>query len=134
MRKSELVRVRHALDAARKAMSLARGRTREDVRTDEMFSLSLIRLLEVIGEAGAATSKEFRGAHPEIPWRKMVALRNRLIHRYFDINLDIVWDTVVDDLPTLVEELDKILEAKGGCRCGGWKEGRRSRLGGSNGP
>lgn len=109
MQRDDMVCVRHILDAASKAMLFARNRTREKLDTDEMLSLSLVRLLEIIGEAANGVSMDFREKHPQIPWKKMIGLRNRLIHGYFDINLDIVWDTVVEDLPPLVADLEKII-------------------------
>lgn len=109
MQRDDMVCVRHILDAARKAMLFARDRTREELDADEMLSLSLVRLLEIIGEAANGVSMDFREKHPQISWKKMIGLRNRLIHGYFDINLDIVWDTVVEDLPPLVADLEKII-------------------------
>lgn len=64
-----------------------------------MLALSLVRLLEIIGEAANNVSEGFRSEHPDIPWRKVVGIRKRLIHGYFDLDLDIVWDTVRKDLP-----------------------------------
>ncbi len=77
-----------------------------------MLSLSLVRLLEIIGEATNGVSDVFREKHTHIPWKKMIGLRNRLIHGYFDINLDIVWDTIMKDLPPLVADLEKIIPLK----------------------
>ena len=74
-----------------------------------MLQLSLVRLLEIIGEAAKGLSPEFRSAHATIPWRKMSGMRDRLIHAYFDVNLDVVWETVRCDLPQLVEALEKII-------------------------
>ena len=74
-----------------------------------MLAISLVRLLEIVGEAANCVSADFREQHPHIPWKKMIELRNRLIHGYFDINLDIVWDTVLEDLPPLVADLEKII-------------------------
>lgn len=54
-------------------------------------------------------SQEFRTAHPEIPWRAIVAMRNRLIHAYFDVSLDIVWATIQDELPILIRQLQGLL-------------------------
>jgi len=65
--------------------------------------------LEIVGEAANSVTNDFREQHPQIPWKKMIELRNRLIHGYFDINLDIVWDTVLEDLPPLVADLKKII-------------------------
>jgi len=107
MQRDDTVYIRHILDAARKAISFAQDRTRKDLDTDEMLAFSLIHLLEVVGEAANCVSVDFRDKNPYIPWKKMIGMRNRLIHGYFDINLDIVWDTVVEDLPPLVADLEK---------------------------
>ncbi len=108
MQRDDTVCVRHILDAAEKATTFARAHTREDLDTNEMLAFSLIHLLEIIGEAANGVSEGFREKHPDIPWRQMVELRNRLIHGYFDINLDIVWDTVAKDLPPLVDGLKRL--------------------------
>jgi uncharacterized protein with HEPN domain len=68
----------------------------------------VIRLLEIVGEAASQVSEGYRTKHPDIPWKNMVALRNRLIHGYFDVDLDIVWDTVNTDLPPVVKLLKKL--------------------------
>jgi uncharacterized protein with HEPN domain len=72
-----------------------------------------LRNLEILGEAASRVSPAFREAHPSIPWRDMIDMRNRLVHAYFDIDLDIVWKTVVDALPLLLEELSLLLDAEG---------------------
>src|SRR5437867_4166658 len=100
------VRIRHALDAARKIVECTKTWRREDLDLEQLPTLGLIRLLEVIGEAAGAVSAETQAAHPRIPWRQMAALRNRLIHGYFNVNLDIMWDTMRKDLPPLVLELE----------------------------
>ncbi|MGB5159023.1 MAG: HepT-like ribonuclease domain-containing protein [Desulfobacterales bacterium] len=110
MRKDNLIHIRHMLEAAEDAISFARNRTRRDLDDDRMFTLSIVKSVELIGEAASKISKEGKDAHPEIPWSDIVAMRNRLIHVYFDIDLDRVWDTVTDDLPPLVYALKKILE------------------------
>lgn len=74
-----------------------------------MLTLSIVKSVELIGEAASRISKECRDTHPEIPWNDIVAMRNRLIHVYFDIDLDRVWDTVTDDLPPLISALEKII-------------------------
>ncbi len=107
--RDDRVRIQHALDAARKAVASTADWCREDLDRDELASLGLIRLLEIVGEAATGVSPETRASHPTIPWNKMVALRNRLIHGYFDVNLDIVWDTIRTDLPPLIEALEAVL-------------------------
>ena len=108
MQREDIACLHHILDAAEKAVSFVKGKARKDLDTDEMLSLSLVRLLEIIGEAANGVSLTFRDRFPHIPWRKMTGLRNRLIHGYFDINLDIVWDTILEDLPPLVKDLKAI--------------------------
>jgi len=103
------IRIRHILDAAREAIGFAEGRSRSDLDTDRKLNLSLVRLLEVIGEAARGISPEFHQEHPDLPWKGMVGMRDRLIHGYFDVNLDVVWETVTEDLPGLVTKLEKIV-------------------------
>ena len=109
MFKDDSVCIRHILDATREAISFADGRSRTDLDTDRKLNLSLVRLLEIIGEAARGISKEFRQNHPDLPWNKMVGMRDRLIHGYFDVNLDVVWETITEDLPILVAQLEKMV-------------------------
>ncbi len=105
------VRLRHMLEAARDAVSFVDNKTRADLDTDRMRLLALVRSIEIIGEAASRLSKEFQQAHPHIPWAVIVAMRNRLIHAYFDIDLDIVWNTVAHDLPPLIAALEALATA-----------------------
>jgi uncharacterized protein with HEPN domain len=98
------------LDAARQAADFIRGRTRADLDTEPMLQHSLVRLLEIIGEAARGVSAEGRAAHPQLPWRRMVGMRDRLIHGYFDVDLDVVWQTVTEDLPPLIGQLEAALQ------------------------
>ncbi len=109
MQKNDLVRLRHMLDAAREATLFARNNTRSDLDTNRMLTLSLLKCIEIIGEASARVSKECREKHPEIPWAVIIGMRNRLIHVYFDIDLDRTWDTVTLDLPPLIVTLEHLL-------------------------
>lgn len=109
MPKDDFVRIRHILDAAREALSFASGKTRGDLNTDRMLALSLVKEIEIIGEAAAKVSVETRQKYKTIPWLDMIDIRNHLIHVYFEIDLDILWDTVLNDLPPLVKELEKIV-------------------------
>lgn len=109
MFEDDTVRIRHILEAAHEAIEFAKSRNRADLDTDRKLNLSLVRLLEIIGEAARGISEEFRDSHPDLPWNKMVGMRDRLIHGYFDVNLDIVWETVTQDLPSLIAQLEKIV-------------------------
>lgn len=104
------VRLRHMLDAARKTLDFTNGRSRSALDTDEQLTLALLRLLEIIGEAAKNVTAETRAAHPEIPWREIAGTRDRLIHGYFDVDLDVVWSIATGDLPRLVVSLEAILE------------------------
>ena len=100
MPKDDEIRLRHMLEAAREAVSFARGRVRGDLETDRQLVLSLVKDIEVVGgEAAAQVSESARTQAPDIPWQAIVAMRNRLVHAYFSINFDIVWETVQQDLP-----------------------------------
>jgi len=109
MYEDDTVRIRHILDASREAVSFAEGRCRADLDSDRKLNLSLVRLLEIIGEAARSVPPEFRDAHPELPWKKMVGIRDRLIHGYYDVNLDVVWETVTEDLRALIGQLEIVL-------------------------
>jgi uncharacterized protein with HEPN domain len=107
MRRDDIIRVRHMLDAAREALSFAANKDRKDLDDDRMLVLSLVKLIEIIGEAASKVTDDTKKKYAEIPWSNITAMRNRLIHVYFDIDLDRVWDTIVDDLPSLIDSLEK---------------------------
>jgi uncharacterized protein with HEPN domain len=96
------------LDAAREAVSFARGHRRSDLDHDRLLVLALVKCIEIVGEAATQTTEEGRRLVPELPWPSIVAMRNRLVHAYFDIDADTVWSTITEDLPPLIA----ILEAK----------------------
>jgi uncharacterized protein with HEPN domain len=97
------------LNAAREAAQMAQGKTRADLDADRPLNLSLVRLLEVVGEAASRVPAPERAAYPGIPWPQIVGLRNRLIHGYDNVDFDILWQIVTQDLPALIAELEKIL-------------------------
>lgn len=109
MLKDDLIRMRHMLDAAGEAMSFAKDKKRSDLAKDRMLTLAILKSIEMIGEAASKVTKETREDYPEIPWSEIVGMRNRLIHVYFDIDLLRVWDTITDDLPALVADLEKVV-------------------------
>lgn len=106
------VRLRHMLDHAREAVSMVRGKTRADLDTDRRLNLALVRLLEIIGEAAGRIAKEDRDRYSNIPWAEIVGLRNRLIHGYDEVDFDILWQIVTTDLPPLIKNLERSVEAK----------------------
>lgn len=106
MRKDDMIRVRHMLDAAREALSFVKNKERKDLDDDRMLVLSLVKLIEIIGEAASKVTDDTKTKYSDIPWSNITGMRNRLIHVYFDIDLDRVWDTIVDDLPPLIDNLE----------------------------
>jgi len=96
-------------EAVTLALEMAAGRTRADLSGNPMLAMALTRCLEILGEAASKLSAEARIRFPELPWARMVSMRNHLVHAYFDVDLDIVWTTVVDDLPGLLPRLDSTL-------------------------
>jgi uncharacterized protein with HEPN domain len=102
-------RLGHMVDFARQARRLSRGRRRTSLDADELYYLAMNRLVEVIGEAARHVSKRFQNDHPEIPWAKIIGMRNHLIHGYDTIDSDVLWQVLRRDLPPLIASLDRIL-------------------------
>lgn len=94
-------RVAHMLDAADKAVTYARQRSRSDIEMDELLRLGLSKLVEIVGEAAKKISEATRREYPEVPWSDAARMRDRLVHHYFAIDLDILWRTVTEELPAL---------------------------------
>jgi uncharacterized protein with HEPN domain len=112
MRKDDLIRFFHMLDAARETLSFIEGKSRIDLNTNRMLVLSLVKDVEIIGEAASKVSQETIEKIPQIPWAKIIGMRNRLIHAYFEVDLDVLWKTVIDDIPPLIEELEKVVSSQ----------------------
>ncbi len=95
------------LEAIRRIEKYAnRGRTAFD--DDELIQVWIVHHIQLIGEAVAKLSDEFKQSHPEVPWPVIKAMRNVLVHFYFGVNLNTVWKTVVDDLPVLKSQLESV--------------------------
>ena len=103
------VRLRHMRDASREAVRFSKGKHRADLDDDRMLVFALVKAIEIVGEAANQTSDATRIYLPDLPWVDIVGMRHRLIHAYFDINLDILWQTVQRDLPPLITALDDAL-------------------------
>jgi uncharacterized protein with HEPN domain len=109
MRPDDVVRIRHMIEAAESAQRFIVGRHRGDLNTNEMLSFALIRAVEIIGEAASKISEETRRAVSSVPWTAIISMRNRLIHAYFDIDHDILWKTVNEEIPPLHSLLQGVL-------------------------
>jgi uncharacterized protein with HEPN domain len=105
----DLTRLRHMLDAATEACEMMAAENRAALNSDRKLALALVRLIEIVGEAATNVSKDQQSALTEIPWRELVGMRNRIVHAYFDIDLDIVWQTINEDFPFLISKLERFL-------------------------
>ena len=110
-RHDDRIRLQHMLDHAREAIVMVNEKERADLAHDRMLELATVRLIEVIGEAAARVSAEGREKFTSIPWQEVVGMRNRLIHGYDQVDLDILWNTIEIDLPPLITALEEILES-----------------------
>lgn len=108
MQRDDVVRLRHMLDAAKEAIGFVRGRTRADLDSDRQLALALVKAIEIVGEAAYQVSPTTRAQLTEVPWIDIIGMRHRLVHAYFDINMDVLWRTVHDDLPPLIDVLERI--------------------------
>jgi uncharacterized protein with HEPN domain len=97
----DVIRLPHMREAAAYAQEMAAAHTRSDLDENVMLRMALTHCLEILGEADSRVTPETR-AQLSIPFAQMVAMRHRLIHAYLDVDLDIIWTTVVEDLPSLL--------------------------------
>ena len=109
MFQNDLTFVQHMLDATQKALAFVEGYDKTDFESDELLQLAAIRLIEIIGEASRHVSPGVREQRPEIPWAAIAGARNQLIHGYFNVDLDIVWAILHDNLPVLERDLTILL-------------------------
>lgn len=105
-------RLEHILEAIDRARTVA-AHGREAFMADEILQAALQHHLVVAGEAVSRLSPELRAAHPEVPWARIVAVRNRLVHAYFAIDPDIVWAIAEDDLPLLADRIGSLHDEVG---------------------
>ena len=105
----DVIRLRHMLDAAREALGFAYSRTRDELDGDRMLAMALVKEIEIIGEAAYQMAEESRMEVAGIRWPAVIGMRHHLIHGYAEIDLDVLWGTLIDDLPPLIENLEAIL-------------------------
>ncbi len=99
----------YMLLAAREAVKLAAPLTFPEFKDDRLHQLAILKSVEIIGEAASQISAETKTGHPDVPWARIVGMRNRLVHGYFSIQLDRVWQTVQQDLPPLIVQLEALV-------------------------
>ena len=83
----------------------------EDFKKDQKTIDAVIRNLEIIGEAARNVPEDFSEKHPELPWREMISVRNKVIHEYFGVDVSILWQTIKEDLPSLKNQVQKLIKS-----------------------
>ncbi len=107
------VYVKHMLESIERIKRYVAGLSRQEFMEDDMVRDAVIRNIEIIGEAARNIPEEFASAHRDIPWRAMADMRNRVIHGYFSIDWDIVWEVIVSDIPDLEKRLRRLYDEHG---------------------
>ncbi len=95
--------------AANKVLQFTNGIAWEEFQQNELLHFAVVKLIEIMGEASSKITQATRDAHPEIPWRDIIGMRNRLIHEYFRIDLETVWDVVENDIPRLLPLVEPLV-------------------------
>jgi uncharacterized protein with HEPN domain len=103
------VRLLHMEEALATAQRFVAGKSREDLDADDMFRLALTRAIEIVGEAAGRVTAPTQERYPDVAWRALLGMRNRLTHAYFDVNRDIVWTTATQAVPQLLARVREIL-------------------------
>jgi len=109
-RRDDAVRLQDMLDAAQAALRVLGARSAKELEADEVLSLAVPHAVEIVGEAASRVSPSFCAGHPEIPWSEVTGMRHRIVHDYFAVDYQRLWDTVHNDLPPLIAQLRRILE------------------------
>jgi uncharacterized protein with HEPN domain len=109
MQKDDLILLGHMLEMAEKALAKVQGKTRENFNQDENLRLALSYLLQIIGEAANHVSDPFRKNHPEIPWKKIIGMRHKVVHDYLEIDQEVIWGTTTQELAPLIKILKPLV-------------------------
>jgi uncharacterized protein with HEPN domain len=107
--RDDLISFGDMLDAALEARRIAAGMDRADLEANRVVQLALLHLVQIIGEAAREVSEQGRSALPQIPWPRVVGMRNRIVHDYRNINLGVLWDTLTNHLPPLIAALETVV-------------------------
>ena len=114
MTPEDLTQLHRMLEAAQMALSFSQGMSRIDLETQAMYYYAVVKAVELVGEAANQVTTASQSELREIPWHKITGMRNILVHNFHDIDNDILWQTVQDDMPILVADLEVALLMRDG--------------------
>ncbi|MEM6836684.1 MAG: DUF86 domain-containing protein [Cyanobacteria bacterium P01_C01_bin.120] len=106
----DAIRLRHMRDAVQEIRVFITGQNREDLKNNRQLLLAVVKEIEIIGEAASRLSQTCRDCAPALPWKDIIGMRNRLVHDYFEIDVNIVWAVVSNDLPQLLPEIERLID------------------------
>jgi uncharacterized protein with HEPN domain len=108
--KNDSIYLEHVLGAIKDINEFIKDIGKEEFFNNKEKQYSVLRAFEIIGEASRKISLEFKKSHGDLPWKKMIAMRDKLIHDYFQVSLEIVWETIINDLPDLKSQLESLMD------------------------
>lgn len=103
-------RIRHILEAAQILCEERHKYSLDSIRNDRILFFGLVKLIEIIGEASYKLTKEFKDTHPELPWEVIISMRHVMVHGYYTINHEKVWETIIEDIPAMIPILKQYHE------------------------
>lgn len=104
------LRLKHIVDAIHNVNSYMKGRSENDLINNSMLFFAVVKNIEIIGEAAYKLSTEFKEAHPNTPWRQIIGMRHILVHGYYQVTSDEIYNVYTQDLPTLLEQITSYLK------------------------
>jgi len=107
-KKDDRIYVGHMADMIAEALNISKGKSKGEFTSDKTLQLALTHLIQIIGEAASKISVEFKEKNAQIPWMTIISMRHRVVHDYLNVDIEIVWDTVQNDLPELAQWLQAI--------------------------
>ncbi len=109
-KENQLIFVKHILENIKNVEDFSRNLTKKELERNKQKQYAIVRAIEVVGEAAKNLSTSFKEKHSEISWKEIIGTRDRIIHHYFGVDLDIIWEIVKKDLPDLKKKIQEILD------------------------